>query len=121
MLRTKRRALPKANHLNATSRRAGFLYGVLAGLLLWAGVDAFVLNRWRRALMLPDGAAGDFLALLLIVTWIGLVLFVVQRGVAARSSAVKPGASRDRLRQRTVSRSAERPRKAVDAINRSRR
>ena len=66
------------------SRRSAFLYGMLAGLLLWLGADAFCLGRWDRLLPLPAGAFGDAAALLLMTAWGAVVLPLKRRPRSAR-------------------------------------
>jgi hypothetical protein len=82
------------------SRRSAFLYGMLAGLLLWLGADAFCLGRWDRLLPLPAGAFGDAAALLLMTAWGAVVLFVGRQALAKPPLLEPSERTREASRQR---------------------
>jgi hypothetical protein len=82
------------------SRRSAFLHGVLAGLLLWLGADAFCLGRWDHLLPLPAGALGDAAALLLMAAWGALVLLVGRQALAEPSLLAPSERTRETSKQR---------------------
>jgi hypothetical protein len=64
--------------------RRGFAYGLVAGGLLWTGLDGTLPHAFERTVRLPAGPVGDALALAVIVAWAILILAVARSGLTGK-------------------------------------